>query len=87
MNLIERNFKHFNEREFTETINSTNWDEILQLNRNDPNLSIENLYSQINFCLDEFQDIQFLMWEREKIFHKYCKVWNEDIILIINTRS
>ena len=93
MNLRERNFKHFNEREFTETINSTNWAEILQLNRNHPNLSIENLYSQINFYLDEFapykriskkefklkskpwisQDIQFLMWEREKIFHKYCK--------------
>ena len=45
MNLRERNFKHFNEREFTETTNSTNWAEILQLNRNDPNLSIENLYS------------------------------------------
>ena len=93
MNLRERNFKHFNEREFTETINSTNWAEILQLNRNDPNLSIENLYSQIKFYLDEFapykriskkyfklkskpwisQDIQFLMWERDKIFHKYCK--------------
>ena len=77
----------------TETINSTNWAEILQLNRNDPNLSIENLYSQINFYLDEFapykriskkefklkskpwisQDIQFLMWERDKIFDKYCK--------------
>ena len=54
MNLRERNFTHFNEREFTETINSTNWAEILQLNRNDPNLSIENLYSQINFYLDEF---------------------------------
>ena len=93
MNLRERSFKHFNEREFTETINSTNWVEILQLNRNDPNLSIENLYSQVNCYLDEFapykriskkehklkskpwlsQDIQFLMWEGDKIFHKYCK--------------
>ena len=93
LNLKERNFKHFNEREFIETINSTNWDEILQLNRNDPNHSIEKLYSQVNFYLDEFapykritkkeyklkskpwisQDIQFLMWERDKIFHQYCK--------------
>ena len=72
---------------------NSNWVEILQLNRNDPNLSIENLYSQANFYLDEFapykriskkehklkskpwiyQDIQFLMWKRNKIFHKYCK--------------
>ena len=92
LNLKERNFKNFNEREFTETINSTNWQEMLQLNNNDPNLSIENLYSQVNYYLDEFdpykslkkeyklkckswisQDIQFLMWERDKIFHKYCK--------------
>ena len=92
-NLKERNFKHFNEREFIETINSTNWDEILQLNRNDPNRSIEKLYSQVNVYLDEFapyiritkkeyklkskpwisQDIQFLMWERDKIFHQYCE--------------
>ena len=29
LNLKERNFKHFNEREFVETINSIPWDEIL----------------------------------------------------------
>ena len=87
LNLKEKNFKNFNERE------STHWEEILQLNNNDPNLSIENLYSQVNYYIDEFapckrvskkeyklksklwisQDIQFLMWERDKLFHKYCK--------------
>ena len=85
--------KGFNEREFIETINTTDWDEILLLNRNDPNLSIDKLCSQVNYLLDEFapykksskkayklkskpwifRDIQFLMWERDKSFHKYCK--------------
>ena len=41
-------------REFIETINTTNWDEILLLNRNDPNLSIDKFYSQVNYLLDEF---------------------------------
>ena len=58
LNLKERNFKNFNEREFTETINSINWEEILQLNNNDPNLSIENLYSQVNYYLDEFAPLK-----------------------------
>ena len=51
LNLKERTFKNFNEREFIETINTTDWDEILLLNRNDPNLSIDKLYSQVNSCL------------------------------------
>ena len=93
LNLRERNFKHFNEREFVESINIANWDEILQLEKNDPNLSVENLYSYVEYLLDEFapykkvskkenklkskpwisKDIQFMMWERDKIFHKFCK--------------
>ena len=54
LNLKERNFKHFNEREFVETINSIPWDEILQLESNDPNVSLENLYSYVDHLLDEF---------------------------------
>ena len=98
LNLKERNFKYFNEGKFVESINIANWDEILQLERNDPNLSIENLYSHVEYLLDEFapykkvskkefklkskpwisKDIQFMMWERDKIFHKYCKENNPE---------
>ena len=93
INLKERNFKHFNEREFVETINTTNWENILQLERNYPNIAIENLHAYVNSLLDEFapykkvskkefklksktwitKAIQFLMWERDKSFHNYCK--------------
>ena len=48
INLKERNFKHFNEREFVETINTTNWENILQLERNDPNIAMENLHFYVN---------------------------------------
>ena len=92
LNIKERNFKHFNEREFVETINLTQWVDILQLGKNDPNISIENLYSHVNYILDEFapykkvskreyklkskpwisKEIQYLMWQRDKLFNKYC---------------
>ena len=54
LNLKERNFKCFNEREFVEIINTTHWEEILQLEKNDPNTSLENLYSHLNYILNEF---------------------------------
>ena len=96
LNLKERNFKHFNEREFVETINSIPWDEILQLESNDPNVSLENLYSYVGNLLDEFapykkvskkefklkskpwisKEIQYLMWQRDKLFQKYYKETN-----------
>ena len=40
--------------EFVETIYSFPWDEILQLESNDPNVSLENLYSYVDNLLDEF---------------------------------
>ena len=96
LNLKERNFKHFNEREFVETINSIPWGEILQLESNDPNVPLENLYSYVDNLLDEFapykkvskkefklkskpwisKEIQYLMWQRDKLFQKYYKETN-----------
>ena len=66
--------------------------------RNDPNVSIENLYSHVNYILDEFapykkvskkeyklkskpwilKEIQYLMWQRDKSFQKYCNETNPD---------
>ena len=53
LNIYQRNLKYFNEREFQETLNGINWDNILSLNASDPNLSMNNFYNQINILLDE----------------------------------
>ena len=53
LNIYQRNFKYFNEREFQGILNGINWDNILSLNASDPNLSMNNFYNQINILLDE----------------------------------
>ena len=53
-NIKERNFKHFNEREFLEAIHNINIDDVLCFDYKDPNISIENFYNNINYILDEF---------------------------------
>ena len=53
-NGYERNFKNFNEREFQETLSGVNWDTVLSLDNNDPNLSIDNFYNHLNLLLDDF---------------------------------
>ena len=50
----KKDFKNFNEREFLEEVDYLNVLEILNLNLNDPNRSIQNLVNGINFLLDEF---------------------------------
>ena len=94
----ERNYKHFNEREFLETVQNLNIEEILCLDDKDPNVSITNLFNNINYLLDEFapykklnkheiklktkpwinKEIQFLMWERDKLFKKYYNAKDEE---------
>ena len=51
-NIRERNFKNFNEREFKETLSGTEWNTVLRLNTNDPNLSLSNFHNKINYLLD-----------------------------------
>ena len=53
LNIYERNFKNFNVREFDESLNSFNWDELLILGDNNPNLSMNQLLKNVNFLLDE----------------------------------
>ena len=57
INLYERNFKNFNEREFDEALKNCDWDSILAFDQYDPNLSMEYLYNNIIFLLDEFGSI------------------------------
>ena len=50
----EHNYKHFNERELNETLSNMNWNVILSLDENDPNISKNNFHQHIHFLLDEF---------------------------------
>ena len=52
-NFYSRNFKNFNEREFIEILNITDWNSIISTELNDPNISLKNFYDHINFILDE----------------------------------
>ena len=56
----ERNFRNFNEREFVETINNLNISNILEIEKNEPNFSIENLHNHITFILGEFASFKKL---------------------------
>ena len=69
-NIYERNFKNFNEREFHETLLSVNWDAILPLDNNDPNLATNNFYNHINLLLDNFAPYRKLSKKEIKLKRK-----------------
>ena len=56
-NIYSRNFKNFNEREFIEILNNTDWNSIISTEINDPNISLKFFYDHINFILDELAPI------------------------------
>ena len=44
INIFERNYQNFNEREFNEALTNIDWDQILSIEGNDPNISMNNLH-------------------------------------------
>ena len=60
LNIKERNFKNFNEREFIEALENLDINSILNINENNPNKSIENLYNNLNYILDEMASYKIL---------------------------
>ena len=85
INLYERNFKNFNEREFDEALKNCDWDSILALDQNDPNLSMENLYNNTIFLLDEFAPYRKLS---KKDYKLKSKPWiNNEILTKIHERD
>ena len=77
--LYERNFKNFVDREFIEALCNINWDEILLIHENDPNISLNNLHCHINFILDEFAPFKKLSKKELKL---KSKPWINNLILI-----
>ena len=54
INLFKRDFSNFNDGEFRKEVNQINWDVIVKLDLKDPNLSLNNFYTNLTFLLDEF---------------------------------
>ena len=84
-NIKERNFKHVNEREFKETIDSIDVYNLLQLNINDPNFSMENIHNHVNIILDEFAPFRKLNKREIKL---KSKPWiSKDILFLMWERD
>ena len=85
VNLYERNLKIFVDREFIEALSDINWDEILLINENDPNVAINNFHRHINYLLDELALYKKLSKKELKV---KSKPWINNLILIeINKRD
>ena len=54
VNIMKRDFRNFNEREFSESLDIMDWNKICNLELNDPNLSCKNFIDGITYLLDEF---------------------------------
>ena len=54
INLFKRDFSIFNDDEFRKEVNQIKWDVIVKLDLKDPNLSLNNFYTNLTFLLDEF---------------------------------
>ena len=80
LNLFKRDFRNFNEDEFRKTISGYNWETIVNIQGNDPDLSLNNFYNSITFFLDEFAPLRKIT-ERE--YKLKFKPWISDIILAL----
>ena len=84
-NLYSRNLKNFNEREFIEILNNTDWDSIISIDENDPNMSMNNFYQHINYILDELAPYKKLNKREIKL---KSKPWiNNDILSEMKERD
>ena len=59
-------------------MSQTNWDEILLINENDPNMMLNNFHQHINYLLDEFAPYKKLSKKDLKL---KSKPWINNLIL------
>ena len=67
INLFKRDFSNFNDDKFRKEVNQINWDVIVKLDLKDPNLSLNNFYTNLTFLLDEFAPYK-------KVSNKECRL-------------
>ena len=69
-NLFKRDIRNFNEREFEETVLKMNWQNICNLQSNDPNISCNNYFNSITYLLDEFAPFRKVTRKEYKLMLK-----------------
>ena len=83
-NIYERNFKNFSEHEFQDIMKSTGWNNILMIDKNDPNHSMNNLHLFINNILDILAPYKKLSKKELKL---KTKQWiNNETLFFMNKR-
>ena len=92
INIYGRNFKHFSEQEFNDSLLNTNLAELLNLENGDPNISMNNFHQHINNLLDKLSkkelklkqrslinnSIQYHMKRRDNFLRSYTKLNNKE---------
>ena len=76
-NTHESNFKNFSEREFNDILKNNVWENILMIDKSDPNLSMNNLHVFINSILDVLASYRKLS---KKELNLKSKPWINDEI-------
>ena len=85
INIFERNFGNFNENEFLESMNLINWNSILQMDLDNPNISLQILHDNFVYLLDEFAPYRRIS---KKEFKLKAKPWiNHEILNNIKIRD
>ena len=84
-NLYQRDPTNFQKEDFILDLLDINWNETLQLNNNDPNLSFDQFYKKVNSVIDNHLPLKKLskrelksIKSRDKIFNKYINSKNHN---------
>ena len=77
-NIFTRSSKNFNKDNFITNYNEINWDEVIDINKNDVNFSMENFLSKFNILLDEHMPLKKIS---QKQFKQKYKPWISNHIL------
>ena len=83
--MYERNFKNFSEHEFQDIVKIMDWNNILMIDKNDPNYSMNNLHLFINNILDTLAPYKKLSKKELKL---KTKPWvNNETLSLMNKRD
>ena len=77
-NIFTRNTKIFNKDNFITNYNEINWDEVIDLDKNDVHFSMENFLSKFNILLDGHMPLRKIS---QRQFKQRCKPWISNHIL------
>ena len=85
INLYKRNFKHFNDDEFSRALHQLDWENIVKIEEKDINASYSNFYRSITYLLDEFAPFYKVSKKEYKL--KFKPWINPEILDLIKERD